>query len=78
MGVAGLARRLETHATRYSLKDLKGYHAIIDGPSLAYHAHKLAWAALSRANVSRIPAYSDITFHALRWLKTLEGINIKV
>ncbi|KAF2445031.1 hypothetical protein P171DRAFT_431797 [Karstenula rhodostoma CBS 690.94] len=78
MGVAGLARRLEAHATRYSPEDLKGYNAIIDGPSLAYHAHKLALAALDRGNVSRIPAYTDITFQALRWLRTLEGINVKV
>ncbi|KAK7191501.1 hypothetical protein DPSP01_011018 [Paraphaeosphaeria sporulosa] len=78
MGIPGLARRLEAHATRYSLEELKGYHAIIDGPSLAYHAHKLALAALDRGNVSRIPAYTDITFQALRWLRTLEGINIKV
>lgn len=78
MGIAGLARRLETHATRYSLQDVKGYHAIVDGPSLAYHARKLALAALDRDDVPRIPAYNDITFQALRWLKTLESINIKV
>ncbi|KAL5412090.1 hypothetical protein PMIN04_010014 [Paraphaeosphaeria minitans] len=78
MGIPGLARRLEPHATRYSLSELEGYHAIIDGPSLAYHAHKLAMAALDRGNVSRIPAYADVTFQALRWLRTLDGINIKV
>jgi hypothetical protein len=78
MGIAGLARRIEPHATRYSPGDLNGYNAIIDGPSLAYHAHRLALEASSRGNVSRIPSYADITLQALRWLRTLEGINIKV
>jgi hypothetical protein len=78
MGIAGLARRIEPHATRYSPGDLNGYNAIIDGPSLAYYAHKLALAASNGGNASRIPSYADITLQALRWLSALEGINIKV
>lgn len=78
MGIAGLARRVEAHATRYSSEDLSGYNAIIDGPSLAYHAHRLALADVDRGNVSSIPSYADITLQALRWLRTLETVNIKV
>lgn len=78
MGIAGLARRLEPHGDRYTSQDLSGYNAIIDGPSLAYHAHKLALAVRDTDNVPRLPSYADITQQALRWLRTLEVINIKV
>jgi hypothetical protein len=76
MGIAGLASRLEPYAARFTAADLRGYHAIIDGPSLAYHASKLALAA--DGYQSRIPSYADINRQALRWLKTLEVLNIKV
>ncbi|KAF1974794.1 hypothetical protein BU23DRAFT_91019 [Bimuria novae-zelandiae CBS 107.79] len=79
MGIAGFARRLDRHATRYSPEDLSGSNAVIDGPSLAYHAHKLALAAaVNKSNVSRIPSYADIAQQALRWLRALDAINIKV
>lgn len=76
MGIAGLARRLEPYGARYAPKDLDGYYAIVDGPSLAYHAHQLALAAVARQ--SRLPSYADINTEAIRWLKALEDINIKV
>ncbi|PSN66715.1 hypothetical protein BS50DRAFT_372207 [Corynespora cassiicola Philippines] len=76
MGIPTLARRLEPYATKYSPQDLNGYTAIIDGPSLAYHAHKLALAA--GASTGRIPSYADINHEAIRWLKSLEDLNIRV
>ncbi|KAI4644674.1 uncharacterized protein J4E78_009493 [Alternaria triticimaculans] len=76
MGIQGLARRLEPYATRLSSEQLDGYSAVIDGPALAYHAHKLALA--SAASATRIPSYADIVAEALRWLTSLENSNIKV
>lgn len=76
MGIPTLARRLEPYATKYSPQDLNGYTAIIDGPSLAYHAHKLALAA--GVSTGRIPSYADINHEAIRWLKSLEDLNIRV
>ncbi|EDU51486.1 XPG-I-2 domain containing protein [Pyrenophora tritici-repentis] len=76
MGIQGLARRLEPYATRYSPKQLHGYSAVIDGPALAYYAHRLALATC--ASAARIPSYSDINAEAIRWLKSLESININV
>lgn len=76
MGIQGLARRLEPYATRYSSEQLDGYSAVVDGPALAYYAHKLALATC--ASTSRIPSYSDINAEAIRWLNALESINIKV
>lgn len=76
MGIAGLTRRLEPHATRYQHQDLSGYQAIIDGPSLAYHAHRLA--LLEIGDELRIPSYADINRLAYRWLDALEALNIKV
>lgn len=76
MGIAGLARRLEPYASRYTPDQLDGYNAIIDGPSLAYHAHQLAHAITS--NHSRLPSYADVNDQALRWLNALEQINITV
>lgn len=80
MGIAGLARRLDPHASQYSSAQLSGFNAVVDGPSLAYHAHKLALAAhaAADANVSRMPSYMDMIQQALRWLRTLDAINIKV
>lgn len=78
MGIAGLARRLDPHATRHSADELSGSSAVVDGPSLAYHAHKLALGAVEKGNVSHIPSYAEIIHQALRWLRTLEDINIKV
>ena len=76
MGIPGLARRLEPYASRYSPDEVEGYSAILDGPALAYYAHKLALAAA--ANHTRIPSYADITIEAIRWLNSLEYMNIKV
>ncbi|KAI4626113.1 uncharacterized protein J4E87_004613 [Alternaria ethzedia] len=76
MGIQGLARRLEPYATRLSSEQLDGYSAVIDGPALAYHAHKLALA--SAASATRIPSYADIVAEARRWLYSLEKSNIKV
>ena len=76
MGIAGLTRRLQPHATRYRHEDLSGYQAIIDGPSLAYHAHKLA--LLEIGDDPRIPSYADINRLAIRWLEALEALNITV
>jgi hypothetical protein len=76
MGIPGLARRLEPYATSYSQDQLSGYVAIIDGPALAYHAHKLALAVSS--STARIPSYVDIVQQAIRWLNSLEELNIKV
>ncbi|KAI4943398.1 hypothetical protein J4E91_009307 [Alternaria rosae] len=76
MGIQGLARRLEPYATRLSSEQLDGYSAVIDGPALAYYAHKLALA--SAASAIRIPSYADIVAEALRWLTSLENSNIKV
>lgn len=76
MGIQGLARRLEPYATRYSSEQLDGYSAVVDGPALAYYAHKLALATC--ASTSRIPSYSDINAEAIRWLNALESININV
>jgi hypothetical protein len=76
MGIQGLARRLEPYATRYSSDQLDGYSAVVDGPALAYYAHKLALA--SAASATRIPSYADIVAEAIRWLTSLEHNNIKV
>ncbi|KAF2687263.1 hypothetical protein K458DRAFT_295682 [Lentithecium fluviatile CBS 122367] len=76
MGIAGLARRLDPYASRYTPEELGGCHAIVDGPSLAYHAYELAHAVSS--NQSRLPSYADINAQAIRWLKALEDVDIKV
>ncbi|KNG46926.1 dna replication initiation factor cdc45 [Stemphylium lycopersici] len=76
MGIQGLARRLEPYATRFSSDELNGYSAVIDGPALAYYAHKLALVAFTSA--SRIPSYQDINTEAINWLNSLEANNIKV
>ncbi|KAF2026166.1 hypothetical protein EK21DRAFT_74713 [Setomelanomma holmii] len=76
MGIAGLARRLEPYATRYSDQQLEGYTAIIDGPSLAYQAHKLALSGA--ASQLRIPSYADINNEGIRWLCSLEDRGIEV
>jgi hypothetical protein len=76
MGIPGLARRLEPYATRYSPEQLEGYSAVIDGPALAYYAHKLALS--TSASPARIPSYVDIIAEAIRWLNALEQMNIKV
>ncbi|KAH7401693.1 XPG domain containing-domain-containing protein [Pyrenochaeta sp. MPI-SDFR-AT-0127] len=74
MGIPGLARRLEPYSTLYSAQQLEGYSAVIDGPALAYHAHKLALAA----SHTRVPSYADIITEAIRWLNGLEDMKIKV
>jgi hypothetical protein len=76
MGIQGLSRRLEPYSSRHSPQQLQGYSAIIDGPGLAYEAHKLALSAA--ANQSRVPSYTDINNEAIRWLNSLEdqGINV--
>lgn len=76
MGISGLARRCAPYSSRHSAQDLKGYAAIIDGPSLAYEAHRLALGAA--AAQARIPSYVDINAEAVRWLSMLEeqGINV--
>lgn len=76
MGVPGLARRLEPYTTRYSSQDLADYVAIVDGPGLAYHAHKLA--LISSSNQLRIPSYAEINNEAISWLNSLEQQGIKV
>ena len=76
MGIQGLARRLEPYTTRFSSEQFDGYSAVIDGPALAYYAHKLALA--SAASASRIPSYADIVAEAIHWLASLENANIKV
>ncbi|KAL6711250.1 hypothetical protein ACN47E_005781 [Coniothyrium glycines] len=76
MGVPGLARRLEPYATHCSREQLRGYSAIIDGPALAYHAHKLA--TITSSSPSRLPTYADINDEAIRWLNSLEEYGIKV
>lgn len=76
MGIPGLARRLEPYAVRCTRDQLDGYSAVIDGPALAYHAQKLA--AISAASLARLPSYIDIQNEAIRWLMTLEKLNIKV
>ncbi|KAF1959751.1 hypothetical protein CC80DRAFT_590938 [Byssothecium circinans] len=78
MGVAGLARRLEPYCTRIAAADLSGYKAIVDGPSLAYHAQKLAITDNLKNRQAHVPSYADINRQALRWLRALEDINIKV
>lgn len=76
MGIPGLARRLAQYSSRCSVQDLKGYSAIVDGPSLAYEAHRLALTAASTQ--TRIPSYADINNEAVKWLSALEeqGINV--
>ncbi|KAL5115757.1 hypothetical protein ACEQ8H_006365 [Pleosporales sp. CAS-2024a] len=76
MGIQGLARRLEPYSRRYTVAELQGYTAVVDGPSLAYEAHKLALS--TAANQTRIPSYADINREAIQWLEALEsqGINI--
>jgi hypothetical protein len=76
MGIAGLARCLDPYAIRYTPDELAGYHAVIDGPSLAYHAHELALAHMG--DQVRLPSYAEINAQAIRWLKALETVNIKV
>lgn len=76
MGIPGLARRSEPYAGRHAPQELEGYHAVIDGPSLAYHAHKLALVA--SAGQPKIPSYTDINAEAIRWLQAVEAVNIKV
>jgi hypothetical protein len=74
MGIPGLATRLEPYATQYTSAELQGYVAIIDGPALAYFSHRLA----TEAHKPRLPSYADINAVAIRWLKHLETINIKM
>ncbi|KAF2006827.1 hypothetical protein P154DRAFT_597115 [Amniculicola lignicola CBS 123094] len=74
MGVAGLTRFLEPYAVQCTSGDLKDYLAIIDGPALAYHAYSLA----STASGTRTPSYADVNASAIRWLKSLEEMDIKV
>jgi hypothetical protein len=76
MGIAGLARSIDPYATRYTPEDLAGYYAVVDGPSLAYHAHELALADMD--SHVRPPSYADINAQAIRWLKALENVNIRV
>jgi hypothetical protein len=76
MGIQGLARRLEPYSSRYSAQELEGYAAIVDGPGLAYEAHKLALSAA--ASQTRIPSYADINNEAIKWLNALESQGIKV
>ncbi|KAJ4994017.1 hypothetical protein SVAN01_00494 [Stagonosporopsis vannaccii] len=73
MGIPGLARRSEPYAECRSAQQLHGYQAIVDGPSLAYHAHKLALAGSPK-----VPSYEEINDEAIRWLNSLEAANIKV
>jgi hypothetical protein len=74
MGVAGLSTNLEPYAESCALEKLAGYTATIDGPGLAYHAHRIA----SEADPSRCPSYSDIYETALQFLARLEDMNITV
>jgi hypothetical protein len=76
MGIQGLARRLEPYSNRYTASELEGYAAIIDGPGLAYEAHKLALSAA--ASQTRIPSYADINNEAIKWLDALESQGIEV
>ncbi|KAH8706916.1 XPG domain containing-domain-containing protein [Phaeosphaeriaceae sp. PMI808] len=76
MGIQGLAKRLEPYASRHSAQQLQDYTAVIDGPGLAYEAHKLALRAA--ATQSRIPSYQDVNDEAIRWLNSLEEQGIKV
>ncbi|KAF3050201.1 hypothetical protein E8E11_008012 [Didymella keratinophila] len=73
MGIPGLARRSEPYAECRSAQQLEGYQAIVDGPSLAYHAHKLALDGSPR-----VPSYAEINTEAIRWLNSLESANIQV
>jgi len=63
-GIMGLTQHLEPYATRFSPENLDGCSAIVDGPSLAYHAHKLALDAARE--LPRIPSYADINSQAIR------------
>jgi hypothetical protein len=74
MGIPGLATRLEPYAIRTSSADVDGYVAIIDGPALAYFAHRVA----NQGTKYRLPSYADINQVAIRWLEHLESINIRV
>jgi hypothetical protein len=74
MGIPGLLANIEPYATRSTPAGLDGYAVVIDGPALAYFAHKLA----AEFNKSRIPCYADINALAIRWLKSLENNNFKV
>jgi hypothetical protein len=76
MGIQGLARRLEPYSTRYSAQQLVGYTAIIDGPGLAYEAHKLGLS--TAASQLRIPSYADMNNEAIKWLNSLEDQGITV
>lgn len=76
MGIQGLAGRLGAYSTLCTSQQLEGYTAIVDGPGLAYQAHKLALAAA--ANQSRVPSYDDINNEAINWLSSLEDHGIKV
>lgn len=73
MGIPGLARRSEPYAECQSAQHLEGYEAVVDGPSLAYHAHKLALSGSPR-----VPSYADVNNEAICWLNSLEAANIKV
>lgn len=74
MGIPGLASRLEPYAARYTSTELEDYTAIVDGPALAYFAHRIA----SEGKKSRLVSYADITTAAIRWLDRLEEAQIKV
>lgn len=74
MGIPGLASRLEPYASRCPSSDLHSYIAIIDGPALAYFAHRIA----SEGKKSRLASYADVTAAAIRWLDHLEDAKIKV
>lgn len=74
MGIPGLAVTLTPYAVPYNSVSLDGYAGVIDGPALAYHAHKLA----SESVRAGLPTYADINNIAIRWLKSLETINVNV
>ncbi|KAF2660431.1 hypothetical protein K491DRAFT_711647 [Lophiostoma macrostomum CBS 122681] len=74
MGIPGLLSHLEPYAVQYTSADLEGYSAIIDGPALAYHAQRVS----AEIKSSHLPSYEDINAVAIRWLKSLEDMNIKV
>ncbi|KAF2473350.1 uncharacterized protein BDR25DRAFT_387534 [Lindgomyces ingoldianus] len=75
MGIRGLAISLEPYAARYKIEELDGHTAIIDGPSLAYHAYHLAGKKCPLG----IPSYRHINQEAIRWLRSLqENFSIKI
>lgn len=89
MGIPHLTRHLSPHATKLLLprqgKDRDfpeqiSIHAIIDGPSLAYHIYYLCLGgrAGARNALEAAPPYRELGEAAISWLQQVEQYGVKM